>query len=66
MNFTQTVLMMALLILATIVMLVFTRREMRLIRTEAVWMMALNVGFGLWMTTEAFGITSLLGGSAPP
>jgi hypothetical protein len=34
---------------------------MALSMNEAVWMTVLYVGFGLWMTLEAFGITSVLG-----
>ena len=60
-NFTQTVPMMAFLMLATIVMLVFMRRDMEITRAEATWMLALYLGFGLWMTAEAFGLLSLLG-----
>jgi cation:H+ antiporter len=60
-NFTQTVPMMGFLMFATIVMLVFMRRNLEIRHSEAVWMMVLYVGFGLWMTLEAFGITNLLG-----
>jgi cation:H+ antiporter len=63
-NFTQTVPMMGFLMIATIVMLVFMRRDMEITRAEAVWMMVLYLSFGLWMTAEAFGITSLLGRTA--
>ncbi len=64
-NFSQIVPMMAFLMLATIVMLVFMRRDMALSRREAILMLALYVGFGLWMTAEAFGIVNLLGWSRP-
>jgi cation:H+ antiporter len=64
-NFTQTVPMMAFLMLATIVMLVFMRRDMEISRPEAVWMMVLYMAFGVWMASEAFGITSLLGATPP-
>ena len=62
-NFTQTVPMMGFLIVATIAMLVFMRRDMEITRVEATWMLVLYLGFGLWMTAEAFGIASLLGGA---
>lgn len=64
-NFSQIVPMMAFLMLATIVMLVFMRRDMEISRWEAVLMLLLYVGFGLWMTAEAFGIVNLLGWSTP-
>ena len=64
-NFTQTVPMMAFLLLATIAMLVFMRREMEISRNEAIWMMTLYVGFGLWMTAEAFGFMNLLQRASP-
>ena len=64
-NFTQTVPMMAFLMLATIVMLVFMRRDMEISRSEAVWMMVLYMAFGVWMAAEAFGITRLLGATQP-
>ena len=60
-NFSQTVPMMGFLVLATIVMLVFMRRDMELSIREAILMMGLYVGFGLWMAAEAFGVTSFLG-----
>ena len=64
-NFTQIVPMMGFLMLATIVMLVFMRREMELSRREAVCMLLLYLGFGVWMTAEAFGVVNLLGWSTP-
>jgi cation:H+ antiporter len=63
-NFTQTVPMMAFLVVATIVMLVFMRRDMEISPAEAVWMMVLYVIFVLWMGAEAFGLMNLLGGTA--
>ncbi|HSH75180.1 MAG TPA: hypothetical protein VLA09_05835 [Longimicrobiales bacterium] len=60
-NFTQVVPMMTFLVGATIVMLLLMRRGMELARGDAVIMMALYVAFGLWMTSEAFGVTNLLG-----
>ncbi len=60
-NFTQTIPMMGYLMVATIVMLVFMRRDMEISKAEAVWMMALYLGFGLWMAAEAFGIVRFLG-----
>jgi cation:H+ antiporter len=60
-SFTQTVPMMSFLVLATIVLLVFMRRDMELTRTEASLMLLLYLVFGLWMAAEAFGITSVLG-----
>ena len=61
-NFTETVPMMAFLVVATVVMLVFMRRDMEISRSEAVGMIALYVVFGLWMGLEAFGAMNLLGG----
>ena len=63
-NFTQIVPMMGFLVVATIVTLVFLRRDMRLSRWEAGTMLALYLGFGAWMALEAFGITHVLGLSA--
>ncbi|MDX1492973.1 MAG: sodium:calcium antiporter [Longimicrobiales bacterium] len=60
-NFTQIVPMMVFLVVATIVMLVFMLRDMRLSPREAHVMMFLYAGFGVWMTLEAFGVTDLLG-----
>lgn len=60
-NFTQIVPMMVFLVLATIVMLVFMLRDMRLSLREAHVMMFLYALFGIWMTLEAFGVMDLLG-----
>ena len=60
-NFTQIVPMMTFLVVATIVMLVFMLRDLELTIRESHVMMVLYVGFGLWMTLEAFGVTSVLG-----
>ena len=60
-NFTQVVPMMAFLILATIVMLIFMLRDMQLTPNEATVMIVLYLGFGVWMTLEAFGVMNLLG-----
>lgn len=60
-NFTQAVPMMAFLMLATIVMLVFMRRDMELSRNEALAMLALYLAFGVWMALEAFGVVDALG-----
>ena len=60
-NFTQVVPMMLFLVLATIVMLIFMLRDMHLSVRESHVMMALYVGFGVWMTLEAFGVMDLLG-----
>ena len=60
-SFTQTVPMMSFLVLATIVLLVFMRRDMELTHREASFMLLLYLAFGLWMATEAFGITRVLG-----
>ncbi len=60
-NFTQIVPMMAFLIVATIVMLIFMLRDMRLSIRESHVMMLLYIGFGVWMTLEAFGVMNLLG-----
>jgi cation:H+ antiporter len=60
-DFTQTVPMMGFLMVATITMLVFMRRDMEISRTEAWFMLALYLVFGIWMTAEAFGVMSLLG-----
>lgn len=59
-NFTQIVPMMVFLVLATIVMLVFMLRDMRLSLREAHLMMLLYGAFGVWMTLEAFGVMNLL------
>jgi cation:H+ antiporter len=59
-NFTQIVPMMAFLVLATIVMLVFMLRDLRLTSREATVMVVLYLGFGVWMTLEAFGFTAIL------
>lgn len=60
-NFTQIVPMMTFLVAATVVMLLLMRRGAELRRGEAHLMMALYLGFGLWMASEAFGVTNLLG-----
>jgi len=60
-NFTQIVPMMTFLVVATIVMLVFMLRDLELTIREAHVMMLLYLGFGVWMTLEAFGVTSVLG-----
>jgi len=64
-NFTQIVPMMTFLVLATIVMLVFMLRDMELSIQESHVMMLLYGGFGIWMTLEAFGVTSLVGVRGP-
>lgn len=64
-NFTQIVPMMAFLIVATIVMLVLMLRDMRLSIRESHVMMVLYVGFGVWMTLEAFGVMNLLAVAQP-
>lgn len=64
-NFSQIVPMMGFLMIATIVMVVFMRRDMAITWDEAVWMMILYLAFGVWMAAEAFGITNLLGGTVP-
>ena len=53
--------MMTFLVLATIVMLVFMLRDMELTVKESHVMMFLYAGFVLWMTLEAFGVSTLLG-----
>lgn len=60
-NFTQIVPMMTFLVIATILMLVFMLRDLELTIRESHVMMLLYLGFGLWMTLEAFGVTSVLG-----
>jgi cation:H+ antiporter len=60
-NYTQVVPMMMFLVLATIVMLVFMLRDMRLTLLESHVMMALYLMFGVWMTLEAFGVMNVLG-----
>jgi cation:H+ antiporter len=60
-NFTQIVPMMVFLVVATVVMLVFMLRDMRLSSREAHLMMLLYAVFGVWMTLEAFGVMDLLG-----
>ncbi|MDE0898241.1 MAG: hypothetical protein OSA81_04425 [Longimicrobiales bacterium] len=42
-------------------MLVFVLRDMALSMREAHVMMVLYVGFRIWMTLEAFGVTDLIG-----
>ena len=64
-NFTQIVPMMTFLVLATIVMLVFMLRDMELSLRESHAMMVLYAGFGIWMTLEAFGVSTLLGVRGP-
>ena len=59
-NFSQTVPMMAFLMVATIVMLAFMRHDMELNMSEATVMLGLYVGFGIWMAFEALGVTSVL------
>ena len=63
-NFTQIVPMMAFLVLATIVMLVFMLRDMELSPREATVMVSRYAVFAIWMTLEAFGITTWLGVSS--
>jgi len=65
-NFTQIVPIMTFLVVATIVMLIFMLRNLELSIQESHVMMMLYVGFGAWMTLEAFGVTSLLGLRAGP
>ncbi len=60
-NFTQVVPMMTFLVIATVFMLVFMLRDLELTMGEAHVMVALYAGFGLWMTLEAFGVTTVLG-----
>jgi cation:H+ antiporter len=64
-NYTQIVPMMVFLVVATVVMLIFMLRDMRLSPREAHVMMALYLIFGIWMTLEAFGIMNLLGVRQP-
>lgn len=59
-NFTQIVPMMTFLVVATIVMLLLMRRGMELRKGEATVMLILYLGFGLWMASEAFGMSNLL------
>lgn len=65
-NYTQIVPMMVFLVVATIVMLVFMLRDMRLSLRESHAMMILYALFGVWMTLEAFGVMDLLGVRPPP
>lgn len=60
-NFTQIVPMMTFLVVATIVMLIFMLRDLRLSMRESHVMMILYIAFGVWMTLEAFGVMDLLG-----
>ena len=60
-NFTQIVPMMMFLVVATIVMLVFMFQDLEMSIRESHVMMILYMGFGVWMTLEAFGVTSVLG-----
>jgi cation:H+ antiporter len=59
-NFTQIVPMMTFLVIATVVMFVFMLRDFELSVQESHVMMLLYLGFGVWMTLEAFGVMSLL------
>jgi len=65
-NFTQIVPMMTFLVIATVVMLVFMLRDQELSVRESHAMMALYVGFGVWMALEAFGFTTVLGVRGAP
>jgi cation:H+ antiporter len=60
-NFTQVVPMMGFLVIATIALLVFMRRDLKITMNEAIAMMGLYLGFGIWMALEAFGVTTVLG-----
>lgn len=60
-NYTQVVPMMTFLVAATVMMLLLTLRGGELRKGEAALMMAMYIGFGIWMASEAFGLTSLLG-----
>ena len=60
-NFTQVVPMMTFLVIATVMMLLLMRRGMELRRNEATVMIVLYLAFGVWMASEAFGWTNLLG-----
>jgi hypothetical protein len=53
-------------VLATIVMLVFMLRDLRLTSGESTVMVLLYLGFGVWMTLEAFGFTAILGMRSTP
>jgi Ca2+/Na+ antiporter len=53
--------MLGFLVVSTIAMVVFMRRDLRITMTEAIWMMGLYLGFGVWMALEAFGVTTVLG-----
>jgi cation:H+ antiporter len=64
-NFSQAIPMMGFLMIATVAMLAFMRRDMRVTPSEAVWMLILYMGFGLWITAEAFGLTTVLGIPTP-
>ena len=61
-NFTQIFPMMVCLVLATVVMLIFMLRSMELTVRESHSMMLLYAAFVIWMTLEAFGLTSVLAG----
>ena len=61
-NFTQIFPMMVFLVLATVVMLIFMLRSMELTVRESHSMMLLYAAFVIWMTLEAFGLTSVLAG----
>jgi cation:H+ antiporter len=60
-NFTQVVPMMTFLVAATVVMLLLMRRRGELRKGEAAVMLVMYLGFGIWMASEAFGFTNLLG-----
>lgn len=60
-NFTQTVPLMGFLMIATVVVLAFMLRDMKISIREAWTMTLMYIGFGTWMALEAFGVTSILG-----
>ena len=60
-NFTQTVPLMGFLMIATVVVLAFMLRDMKISVREAWTMTLMYLGFGTWMALEAFGVTSVLG-----
>jgi cation:H+ antiporter len=53
--------MMGCLTLATIIMFVLMRLNMDLTRRDAMILLVVYLGFVIWMTLEAFGVTAVLG-----
>jgi cation:H+ antiporter len=59
-NFSRAAPMMGSLTFATIIMFILMRLNMELTRRDAMVLLVVYLGFLLWMTLEAFGVTSVL------